>query len=125
MINLPKVLRSFRFAGQGIIDLFRYENNAKVHLLVAVVVVVAGFWLKLSTTEWALIVTQIGLVWAAEGFNTALEKLCDRVTTQHDPLIKAAKDLAAAAVLILGLTAVVVGLLIFVPRLYAFFDLIN
>ncbi|MBO0932177.1 diacylglycerol kinase family protein [Fibrella aquatilis] len=122
MINLPKVLRSFQFAGQGIIDLFRYENNAKVHLLVAVVVVALGSWLGLSATEWALICTQVGLVWAAEGFNTALEKLCNRVTTQHDPLIKAAKDLSAAAVLILGITAVVVGLLIFGPKLILMYN---
>lgn len=123
MIDLPKVLRSFRFARQGIIDLFRYENNAKVHLAVAVMVVAAGFWLGLSATEWALIVTQIGLVWAAEGFNTALEKLCDRVTTNHDPLIRAAKDLASGAVLILVIVAVLVGLLIFGPKLYDLFNL--
>lgn len=118
MINLPKVLRSFRFAGRGIIDLFRYENNAKVHLMVAVLVVIMGIWLRLSVTEWALISTQIGLVWAAEGFNTALEKLCDRVTTDQDPLIRAAKDLASGAVMILCVVAVLVGLLIFGPKLY-------
>ena len=120
MIDLPKVLRSFWFAGQGIIDLFRYENNAKVHLTAAVLVVVMGVWLGLSVTEWALISTQIGLVLAAEGFNTALEKLCDRVTTEHDPLIRAAKDLASGAVMILCIVAVLVGLLIFGPKLYAF-----
>lgn len=120
MINLSKVLRSFRYAGRGIIDLFRYENNAKVHLAVAIFVVVMGVWLGLSVTEWALISTQIGLVLAAEGFNTALEKLCDRVTTEQDPLIRAAKDLASGAVMILCIVAVLVGLLIFGPRLYAF-----
>ena len=120
MIDLPKVLRSFWFAGQGIIDLFRYENNAKVHLTAAVLVVVMGIWLGLSVTEWALISTQIGLVLAAEGFNTALEKLCDRVTTEHDPLVRAAKDLASGAVMILCIVAVLVGLLIFGPKLYAF-----
>ncbi len=123
MIDLPKVLRSFRFAGQGIIDLFRYENNARVHLTAAVLVVAMGVWLGLSVTEWALISTQIGLVWAAEGFNTALEKLCDRVTTEHDPLIRAAKDLASGAVMILCIVAVLVGLLIFGPKVYNLFNL--
>ena len=122
MIDFPKVLRSFRFAGQGVIDLFRYENNAKVHVMVALVVAALGVWMGLSPTEWALICTQIGLVWAAEGFNTALEKLCDRVTTDHDPLIRAAKDLASGAVLILCIVAVVVGLLVFGPKLVGMYN---
>jgi diacylglycerol kinase len=117
MINGRKVLRSFRFAGQGIMDLFRYENNAKVHLLVAVVVVVAGSWLGISRVEWAILVTQIGLVWAAEAINTALEKLCDFVSPGIHPQIKAIKDMASGAVLILAIVAVTVGLLILGGRL--------
>lgn len=113
MINGRKVLRSFRFAGQGIIDLFRYENNAKVHLLIAGLTTLLGLWLSLSRTEWALIITQIGLVWAAEAFNTAIEKLCDFVSPGLHPQIKAIKDLSSGAVLILAITAVIVGLIIF------------
>jgi diacylglycerol kinase (ATP) len=117
MIDVRKVLRSLRFAAQGIIDLFRFENNAKVHLLIAVVVLILGVWLQLSVVEWALIITQIGLVWAAEAFNTAIEKLCDFVSPGIHPQIKAVKDLASGAVLILALTAVVTGLLILGNRL--------
>ena len=112
MINVRKVWRSFGFAGQGIVDLFRYENNAKVHLLIAGLVIIAGLWLGLSRVEWAIILTQIGLVWAAEGFNTAVEKLCDFVSPGLHPQIKAIKDLSSGAVLILAITAVVVGLVI-------------
>lgn len=112
MINGRKVLRSFRFAGQGVVDLFRYENNARVHLLIAGLVITAGFWLKLSRTEWALILTQIGLVWAAEAVNTALEKLCDFVSPGLHPQIKAIKDLSSGAVLILAVMAVVIGLIV-------------
>ncbi|GAB3746562.1 diacylglycerol kinase family protein [Spirosoma pomorum] len=117
MIDVRKVLRSFRFAAQGIIDLFRFENNAKVHLLIAVAVVGSGFWLRLSAVEWAILVTQIGLVWAAEAVNTAIEKLCDFVSPGIHPQIKAIKDLASGAVLILALTAVITGLLILGNRL--------
>jgi diacylglycerol kinase len=117
MINGRKVLRSFRFAGQGIADLFRYENNAKVHLLIAVLVLIAGLWIGLSRVEWAILVTQIGLVWAAEAINTALEKLCDFVSPGIHPHIKAIKDMASGAVLILAVAAVVVGLLILGGRL--------
>lgn len=112
MIEVRKVLRSFRFAGQGIFDLFRYENNAKVHLLAAIAVIGVGFWLQLSVLEWAIILTQIGLVWAAEAVNTAIEKLCDVVSPAHHPTIGKVKDMAAGAVLILTIMAVVIGLLI-------------
>lgn len=117
MINGRKVVRSFRFAGQGIVDLFRYENNAKVHLLVAILVVVLGSWLEISRVEWAILVTQIGLVWAAEAINTALEKLCDFVSPGIHPQIKAIKDMASGAVLILAIVAVTVGLFILGGRL--------
>lgn len=112
MINGHKVLRSFRFAGQGIVDLFRYENNAKVHLLIAGLVIVAGFWLDLSRVEWAIILTQIGLVWAAEALNTAIEKLCDFVSPGLHPQIKAIKDMSSGAVLILAIMAVISGTLV-------------
>lgn len=119
MINLRKTLRSFRFAGQGALDLFRYENNAKVHLLVALVIVLLGGWLKLDLTEWAIILTQVGLVFMAEAVNTALEKLCDLVSPTVHPTIKAVKDLAAGAVLVVAIVAVLVGLLILGPKLLA------
>ncbi|QDK78959.1 diacylglycerol kinase family protein [Spirosoma sp. KCTC 42546] len=112
MIDFRKVVRSFRFAGQGILDLFRFENNAKVHLLIAGLVVATGLYLQLSRTEWAIILTQIGLVWAAEAFNTAIEKLCDFVSPGRHPQIKAIKDLSSGAVLILAIIAVIVGLII-------------
>ena len=117
MIDFRKAGRSFRFAGRGILDLFRLENNAKIHLLIAGLVVVAGFYLNLTRTEWAIILTQIGLVWAAEAINTALEKLCDFVSPGQHPQIKAIKDMSAGAVLILTITAVTVGLIIFGGKL--------
>ncbi|MBD2752832.1 diacylglycerol kinase family protein [Spirosoma validum] len=126
MINVRKVLRSFRFASQGIIDLFRYENNAKVHLLIASLVVLVGFYFQLDRIEWAIILTQIGLVWAAEAFNTAIEKLCDFVSPGIHPQIKAIKDLSSGAVLILTIAAVLVGLVILGSHLIAtFYSLIR
>lgn len=113
MIDFRKVGRSFRFAGQGIIDLFRFENNAKVHLLIAVLVTLAGFYLQISRVEWAIILMQVGLVWAAEAFNTAIEKLCDFVSPGIHPQIKAVKDMASGAVLIMAIIAVIIGLVIF------------
>lgn len=122
MIDFRKVIRSFRFAGQGILDLFRFENNAKVHLLIAGLVVGAGLYLQLNRTEWAIILTQIGLVWTAEAFNTAIEKLCDFVSPGLHPQIKAIKDMSSGAVLILAIVAVIVGLIILGGRLLESFQ---
>ncbi len=116
-VDLRKARRSFRYAAQGVIDLFRFENNARIHLSAAIAVLVAGFYFQISTTEWALVVTQIALVWTAEAFNTALEKLADAVSSDYHPLIKAVKDLAAGGVLIAAISAAVVGILIFFPKI--------
>ena len=120
-IDFRKAARSFRYATQGILDLFRFENNARIHLFAAIAVVVAGFYFQLSRTEWALIIIQIALVWAAEAFNTALEKLADVVSPDYHPLIKSVKDLAAGGVLIVAIAAAIVGTLIFYPKLAALF----
>lgn len=121
MIDFPKTLRSFRYAGQGMIALFRYENNARFHALAALIVIGLGLWLGLTTTEWAILLTQIGLVFMGEAVNTALEKLCDVVSPAQHPTIKAVKDMAAGAVLILSIVSVLVGLLILGPKLLALF----
>jgi diacylglycerol kinase len=118
MIDAAKTVRSFGYAGKGIVTLFRAENNAKVHLLAALGAVGAGLWLGLSATEWALILTQIGLVFAAEAINTALEKLADVVTPEYHPQIGAVKDLAAGAVLVLAGVAALVGVLILGPKVW-------
>ena len=116
-IDVRKNLRSFRFAADGIIALFRFENNAKIHLLAALAVVVVGIWLRLDRIEWALVLTQVALVWAAEAFNTAIEKLADVVSPERHPQIKAVKDLSAGAVLLVVMLAVVVGILILGAKL--------
>ena len=120
-IDFPKSTRSFRYAFQGILDLFRFENNARIHFFAAISVIGAGFYFQLSQTEWALVIMQIALVWAAEAFNTALEKLADAVSSEYHPLIKSAKDLAAGGVLIVAIAAAIVGTLIFYPKLIALF----
>ncbi len=117
MSVIQKALRSFGYAFEGIVFLFRYEHNAIIHLTIALNVVIVGFFLELSPAEWSLIVIQIGLVMMAEAFNTAVEKLADRVTPDIDPAIKQVKDLSAGAVLIAAATAAIVGVLIMAPKL--------
>lgn len=114
-------LHNFRYAFRGVGILLRDERNAWIHVAAAIVVLVAGAWLGLSRTEWLVVVVVIAAVIAAEAFNSALERLCDRVSTEHHPLIGEAKDLAAGAVLITAIGAAVVGLILFVPKIYALF----
>ena len=119
LVNIRKALRSFRFAGAGVFSLFRYENNARIHLLAALLVVTMSIILDLSALEWCVVVIQIGLVSGAEAMNTAIEKLADVVSPDYHPTIKVAKDLAAAGVLILSVSAVIIGGILFIPKLFA------
>jgi diacylglycerol kinase len=120
-INIPKALRSFRYAGVGIYNLFRFENNARIHLIACLLVIIAGVFFQISPVEWLLIVIQIALVWSAEAFNTAIEKLADLVSADYHPVIKIVKDTAAAGVLILAISAVIVGAVIFIPKVLLLF----
>ncbi|MBT8220927.1 MAG: diacylglycerol kinase family protein [Bacteroidia bacterium] len=109
-------LASFRYAFQGIRTLVIGEHNMWIHLTLAFLAVVAGFYLRISVIEWSLIIICIGVVLSAEGFNTCIEYLCDKITITEDPLIKKIKDISAAAVLISSIMAAIVGILIFGPK---------
>jgi diacylglycerol kinase len=91
----------------------------RLHLLAAIAVFAAALYFQLATWEWVAIVGCIGAVLMTECFNTALERLADRVTRDQDPLIGHAKDCGSAAVLVAAMTAAVIGGLIFVPKLLA------
>ena len=113
------LLTSFKYAFSGMWHVLRTQRNARIHLSLALVVIVLGLWLGLSRIEWAIIVLTIGLVLAAESFNTVAEAAVDLATAEYHPLAKIAKDVAAGAVLLMAITAVVVGLLILGPPLWA------
>ena len=82
-----------------------------------IVVVLLGLFFDVSTDEWLWILVAIGAVWYSEAVNTAIERLADAITLEQNPRIKIAKDCAAAGVLIVGLMALIVGLVIFTPRI--------
>lgn len=118
-MNVSKFLRSFVIGFSGLLHVIRSEQNMRIHCVAAVGVVVAGFVFALAVWEWIAVVFCIGLVISAECMNTAMERLADRVTLETDPLIKRAKDCGSAAVLVLALTAAVVGGVVFVPKFLA------
>ncbi len=115
--NFQSRIRSFGHAFAGLWHLIRNEHNAWIHLTALVVVVVAGFIVKLNSQEWALISFAIGLVFVAEILNTAIERMVDLASPGKHKLAKQAKDLAAAAVLFAAITAVIIGILIFGGKL--------
>jgi diacylglycerol kinase (ATP) len=114
--------RSFGFAFRGIVTLLATQHNAWLHAAATVAVVALGVALGVSRLEWALLVFAIALVWTAEGLNTALEWLCDVAAPEYNPLVKKAKDVAAAAVLLAAIGSALIGLLVFGPRLLALLD---
>ena len=112
-------LRSFPFAARGVRQLLRAGGNARIHFAATVAVVIAAFVLKVTSGEWSLLALAIGLVWAVEGVNTAIELLADRITRERDDLIRRAKDTAAGAVLLASIAAAIVGVLVLGPRAWA------
>lgn len=117
MVDLPKLGRSFRFALAGLLYVVRSEQNMRIHLVISAVVVVAGFYFRISQLEWIAVVLCMGAVLGAEAVNSAIERLADRVTGDEDSLIRVAKDAAAGGVLTLAIASFVIGAIIFLPRI--------
>jgi diacylglycerol kinase (ATP) len=115
--SLGKRARSFVYAWAGLRRFFMTEHNAWIHLGAAAAAIILSFLLKIPAESWIGVLFAIGLVLAAEAFNTCIEKMMDRLVPLPDETVKYVKDLAAGGVLIAALTAVVIGLIIFVPAI--------
>lgn len=110
--------RSFSYAFEGITYVLRTQPNGRIHGLATVLVVALGLWLGLPGRDWATLILAITAVWVSECFNTAIEAVVDMTMPDPHPLAKAAKDVAAGAVLITAIGAALVGLLILGPPLW-------
>ncbi|MCY9190794.1 diacylglycerol kinase family protein [Bacillus mojavensis] len=115
--ELKRFLMSFVHAGRGIWKTARTERNFQFHAAAACAVIICGFLINLSLTEWAIIFLLIGGMLSLELLNTAIEHTVDLVTDKHHPLAKAAKDAAAGAVCVFAVISCIIGLLIFLPKL--------
>ncbi len=111
-------ISGFFHAVDGVKEALKTERSMRIHAVTAVLVVVFGFLLHISLWEWIVCVTLFGLVMGAELLNTALEHTVDICCPNLDPRAKRVKDVAAAAVLTVSLAAGIVGLLIFVPKVW-------
>ena len=110
---------SFGHAFRGWWYVIRTQKNAWLHAIITTLVVAMSLWLHVSAQDWAVLVLTIALVWSAEFFNTAIEAVVDLASPVQHPLAKTGKDVGAAAVLIAALAAILVGLLILGPPLWA------
>jgi diacylglycerol kinase len=117
MINFNKAFKSISIAFSGISQLVKEENNAKIHLISTILVLIFGIKFNFTTQEWLWISLAVAGVWVAELINSALENIVDLVSPQHHPLAKKAKDYAAGAVLVLVIWAIFVFCLVSFPHI--------
>ncbi len=110
-----KFIRSFKYAYQGFIYAFKTEFNLKVHIVVAFLLIILGFVLKITKTEILITLVLIGQVISLELVNTAIERTVDLACSSKNSLAKVAKDCAAASVLISAIMASIVGVFIYLP----------
>lgn len=115
--------RSFAHAAAGLRDMLATQHNARIHAVVTLAVLVAGFLFGITRLEWCWLIAAIAAVWAAEALNTALESLADAVAPGQHPLVGRAKDAAAGAVLVAALGAAAIGLLVLGPHLWVWLQL--
>ena len=115
--SLIKRAKSFTHAGRGIWVFLKTTHNAWVQVAILILAIVLGLYFHITRIEWIMLVFAAGLVLVAESFNTAIEIDVNLTSPQHHPYARDIKDVAAGAVLISAITALVIGLFIFVPNL--------
>lgn len=115
--SLKRQLKSFQYAFRGLSYVFRHESNMQVHLMAMLFVLIAGWYFQISRIEWIAVVGIIVLVMALEAINTSIEAIVDLVSPDYHELAGRAKDVAAGAVTIAAIGAIIIGILVFLPKL--------
>lgn len=116
-LSLRKWLHSLKYAFEGIKFAINQQNFFLISLI-AIIVILFGFYFKLSSTEWLIVILTIGFVLSLEALNTIWEKTLDLLQPYFSPKVKNIKDLVAGAVVIACLTSIIIGLIIFVPKIW-------
>ena len=112
-----RLINSFKYACMGIKSAIKSEKNMKIHVLASILVTAFGFFFKLEPLEWVACILAIVIVIGSEMLNTAIETVVDLVSPNINPLAKKAKDIAAGSVLVMAIGALLVGLIIFIPKI--------
>ncbi|SEG47972.1 diacylglycerol kinase family protein [Flavobacterium urumqiense] len=111
-------LKSVTYAFKGAVKLITTEHSVMVQFSLGIVMAIAGFYFGISKTEWLFQTFAIGLVMSIEGLNTAVEKMADFIHPNYHERIGFIKDIAAGAVFFAALTAIAIGLIIYIPLLF-------
>ena len=119
-MSLKKLIKSFKYATNGIISAIKTEQNIRVHLLIMEFVILFGLLFKISVFEWIIILICFMVFISSELFNTALEKCVDLISPNKNELAKISKDISAGAVLVTAFFAALIGLMIFGPKIILF-----
>lgn len=109
-------IKSLKFALKGVWLLIGTEHSIMVQVSIGFLACLCGWWLGISRTEWLLQIVAIGMVLTAESLNTAIEKLCDFIHPEYDKRIGFIKDVSAGAVSFAAITAIIIGLIIYLPK---------
>lgn len=112
-------IRSFAHAFHGWGHVLRTQHNAWIHSTIATIVFILAIWLRLPPRDWAVLILTTAMVFSAEFVNTAIEAVVDLASPDRHPLAKIGKDVGAAAVLVAALAAILIGLLLLGPPLWA------
>ena len=115
------LIKSFKYALEGILFSVRHNRNMRIHLTVAVLVILASIYFKISAYEMGILGVMIILVICTEMINSALEEMVDLIINEHRKEAKIAKDVGAGMVLVASIGAVIVGILIFTPHIVRMF----
>lgn len=116
------LIKSFKYAFEGIFSSFKSERNMKIHFTFMLLVVVLGFLFKISKAEWLICVGCFASVIGSEMFNTAIETVVDMVCSSENKKAKLAKDVSAGGVLVFAIASVIRGLIIFLPKFMELFS---
>ncbi|MGO4820567.1 MULTISPECIES: diacylglycerol kinase family protein [unclassified Flavobacterium] len=111
-------LKSVTYAFKGAIKLITTEHSVMVQFSLGIIMAIAGFYFEITRTEWLFQVLAIGLVMSVEGLNTAVEKIADFIHPNYHERIGFIKDIAAGAVFFAAITAIIIGLIIYMPRIF-------
>lgn len=115
--SIKKRVKSFSYAFAGLKVLFKEEHNSWIHTVAAICAIIVGIVLRISVMEWIAVIIVIGMVITAEIINTSLERTADFIKAERDDRKRDIKDLGAAAVLVCAITAAIIGIIIFLPKI--------
>ena len=113
-----KRVKSVGYAFKGAVLLLKTEASVKVQFAIALIITAAGFFFNISSTEWIIQLLAIGLVMSMEGINTAVEEIANFIHPEHHKKIGFIKDIAAGAVFFASFFAIIIGLIIYLPKIF-------